>query len=152
MIGIYKITNTENGKVFIGKSNNIMASWKRQTKMAQSEDEMQCQLYQELQEYGIQNFSISVLEECSRNLLDEREKYWIMTLQATDSNIGYNISSGGQKNFALKGEQHSRAKLSQQNVDEIYILLKNSDLSFSEIAKIYNISNISLTISSGFKR
>ena len=87
-----------------------------------------------MQKYGIECFTITILEECSKEELNNKEQYWIKMFNATDKQIGYNLTEGGQNNFALKGEQHSQAKLTQVQVNEIYELLKNSDLSFPDVA------------------
>ena len=55
------------------------------------------------------------------------------------------ISIGGQDNFGLKGENHSQAKLTLEEVKEIKKLLKNTDLSLEEIKqKFPKISSKSL--------
>jgi len=131
MIGIYKITNTENGKVFIGKSNNIMASWKRQTKMAQSEDEMQCQLYQELQEYGIQNFTFSILELCTTNELHTRWQYWVKKYDAY--NTGYNCFDEVD---SIKTKREARIDI----VKKAIRLLEDTALTYKDIGVITGLA------------
>lgn len=45
-----------------------------------------------MNEYGPESFTFELLEECPRNQLDEREKYWI---EYFDSYTwGYNATSG----------------------------------------------------------
>lgn len=39
---------------------------------------------------------VTILEYCSAQDLNIREKYWIQYYNATDKNIGYNISEGGE--------------------------------------------------------
>ena len=97
-----------------------------------------------MQKYGLEYFTITVLEECSKEELNDKEQYWIKIFNTTDKKIGYNLTKGGQNNFALKGEQHSQAKLTQDQVNEIYDLLKNSSLSFLEISEKYHISKSSI--------
>jgi len=48
-----------------------------------------------MQEFGIWNFSWEVLEFCSKDLLNEKEKYYIELYQS--KNFGYNIQSGVNK-------------------------------------------------------
>ena len=91
MIGIYKITNKINKKVYIGQSININARWKEHLNNAQTKDNV---IYKAMRKYGIENFVFEIVELCSEYLLDEREKYWI---QYYDSyNNGYNMSLGGE--------------------------------------------------------
>ena len=97
-----------------------------------------------MQKYGIDHFHIEILEQTSK--LDEREKYWIKKFKSNNKDIGYNILSGGQDNIALCGEQHSQAKLTQKQVDEIKEILRTSDLTFTEINKKYNISKPTISM------
>lgn len=93
MIGvIYKITNNINEKVYIGQTvQKIETRWKRHIR----ESKTNCRhLYCAMRKYGIENFSIEVIEECdTEDELDEREQYWIN--QYDSCNRGYNISKGG---------------------------------------------------------
>ena len=41
-------------------------------------------------------FNFIILEECSSNLLDEKEKYWIEFYDTTNPEKGYNLTTGGQ--------------------------------------------------------
>jgi len=50
------------------------------------------QLYSAMQEYGLENFSVELLEECDLQELNKKEKYYIKLYQANI--IGYNISGG----------------------------------------------------------
>ena len=46
-----------------------------------------------MQKYGVENFSISLIEECDLSLLEEREQYWINQLNTYHQ--GYNATLGG---------------------------------------------------------
>ena len=85
-MNIYKITNTVNNKIYIGKDQydkeNYMGSGVL-IKRAQKK-------------YGINNFTKEILEICEdAETLIEREKYWIKKFNSQDLTIGYNITSGG---------------------------------------------------------
>lgn len=140
--GIYLIRNKINNKIYIGQSVNIKRRWLEHLRSGQpekypikSQRDMNVPIHKSMQKYGIDNFDITVLEICEQEQLNDKEKYWIKILSSNDKNIGYNIGEGGQDNFALKGENHSQAKLSQTEVDQIVDLLKNSNLSLAEINK-----------------
>ena len=47
-----------------------------------------------MQEYGIQNFSWEVLEECSKDLLNEKEKFYIELYQSKE--FGMNKTQGNK--------------------------------------------------------
>ena len=50
-------------------------------------------LYRAMQKYGIENFSISLIEECDFSILEKREQYWIDQLNTYHQ--GYNATLGG---------------------------------------------------------
>jgi hypothetical protein len=88
--GIYKITNIENGMCYIGQSVNIAERWKQHTKRALGcEPITQNKLYPVMSELGPENFTWQIVEECSREKLNEREKYWQEFYGAQE--FGYSI-------------------------------------------------------------
>ena len=119
--GIYLIRNKINNKIYIGQSVNIYRRWTEHLRAGQPQKysmksirDSKTPIHLAMQKYGINNFEIQLLEKCNKENLDIREQYWIKILKSNDNNIGYNIADGGQKNFILKGEEHSQAKLNQQ--------------------------------------
>jgi group I intron endonuclease len=129
MIGIYKIQNKLNGKIYVGQSVDIERRWKEHISDAKNENKLRnynMTIHKAFRKYGIENFTFEVLELCEKEELDNREKYWIITLDTLNKEKGYNIASGGQECIPLKGENHSQAKLTQSEVDEIKTLLKEN--------------------------
>ena len=92
-IGIYKITNTGTGMSYVGQSVNIADRWKNHIKAGLGIDTPNNKLYKAMQEYGVENFTFEILELCSREQLNDKEKYWIAFYE-TDS-FGYNLTKGG---------------------------------------------------------
>lgn len=92
MIGIYKITNTENGKCYIGQSRDIEARWKKHLSAYKSSPSWE--LYRAFKKYGISKFTFEIIEECKIEELNEREIYWIS--QYNSFNNGYNMTLGGE--------------------------------------------------------
>ena len=90
MIGIYKITNTTNGKCYIGQSRDIKARWAKHLSAYKSSPDWE--LYRAFKKYGISAFKFEVIEECSLKELNEREIYWIA--QYDSYNNGYNNNAG----------------------------------------------------------
>lgn len=96
--GIYRITNLINNKVYIGQSININKRTKEHFYKAELESgqDYNSPLHRAIRKYGEENFLVELLEECSVEDLDEREKYYIKINNSIIPN-GYNISHGGQK-------------------------------------------------------
>ena len=91
--GIYKITNQVTKECYIGQSVDISKRWKDHAKCGLGIDTPAGnKLYKAMQAYGIWNFSWEVLEQCSKDLLDEKEKYYIDLYDSY--NFGYNSNTG----------------------------------------------------------
>lgn len=75
MIGIYKITNNINGRMYIGQSNCIERRFAQHKSPYEQQRFAEKPLYKAFKKYGIENFSFEVIEECTVAQLDEREWY-----------------------------------------------------------------------------
>lgn len=95
MVGIYKIANQLNGLCYIGQSINIYIRWQQHINEVRS-NRSQSKLYQAMREFGVENFTFEVIEECEQNqqVLNEREIYWIEYYNSYKN--GYNSTHGGQ--------------------------------------------------------
>lgn len=92
--GIYKITNLATEQCYIGQSRDIAARWKDHCKCGLGIDAPAINtLYNAMQENGVWNFSFELLEECSSEQLNEKEKFWIEMYQSKI--FGYNTTKGG---------------------------------------------------------
>ena len=88
--GIYKITNTINNMCYVGQAANLADRWKQHIKRGVgAETPTRNKLYPAMQEYGVENFTFEVLEECDRSLLDKQEDYWQDYFKAKE--FGYSI-------------------------------------------------------------
>ena len=95
MAYIYQITNNINGKIYVGKTtkNNIQERWKEHLKDYKKPRCEKRPLYDAMNKYGSENFSIKELEECSLEELNDKEIYWIEKLGSFK--YGYNATIGG---------------------------------------------------------
>lgn len=95
---IYKVTNTVNGKVYIGQtSRTIEARWKEHLKDAFGRNEkFFFPFHKAIKKYGEDAFVVEQLEECDSSKLDERERYWIKHYGSNHG--GYNADCGGRSN------------------------------------------------------
>ena len=88
--GIYKITNTINNMCYVGQAANLADRWKQHIKRGVgAETPTRNKLYPAMQEYGVENFTFEVIEECDRSLLDKQEDYWQDYFKAKE--FGYSI-------------------------------------------------------------
>lgn len=91
--GIYKITNQKTKECYIGQAVDLATRWKDHAKCGLGIDTpVGNKLYRSMQEFGIQNFSWEVLEECERKDLDEKEKYYINLYMSKE--YGFNSTKG----------------------------------------------------------
>lgn len=113
MIGIYKITEKENPTMFyVGKSSNIERRFKEHIQKSYAQSRIPFDDY--ISQKGKDAFIYEVLEECSVEELNLKEKYWIDKLEATKSG---NRFDGGLTNVV--GFNNPKAKLTEQDIIEI---------------------------------
>ena len=134
---IYKITNKINGKSYIGQTTNYQRRFREHRNKGYGEEPNK-PLYNAFDKYGIDNFDFEVIEDLTENY-NEREKYWIQYYNTLLPN-GYNIEPGGEEPPLNIGENSPYAEHTKQQIEEIKELLKNTDISFEELAKKYNYS------------
>lgn len=133
MTGIYKITNINNGLIYVGQSKNISARIKRHQAVPfnKSYREYNTPLHRAIREEGIKNFLFEVVEEVSVSELNVREKYWINYYHSDCQQYGYNQTAGGQGR---------NVKLTTGVVDNITQELLSSNLDQQSIADKYGVS------------
>lgn len=91
--GIYKMTDLTTGLSYIGQSVDIRERWRQHIKTSLSYGKSSNKLYQTMQKSGQHNFTFEILEEVSRDKLNERESYWIEFFKTKD--YGLNSTKGG---------------------------------------------------------
>lgn len=91
--GIYKITNQITDECYVGQSVDIYKRWCDHCKCGLGIDTPPGnKLYKAMQEYGLNNFTFELIEECSQSELNEKENYFIEMYQADI--FGYNGNIG----------------------------------------------------------
>ena len=135
--GIYQIKNLINNKKYIGQSIHIEKRWFDHKRCYEAHLESSPLLYQAFKKYGVENFEFSILEEVeNRDLLNERESYYIQSLNTLSPN-GYNCIL---PDTLLKGEENLKNKLSLDEVQEIKTLLTETEVFIEDISKQFNIT------------
>lgn len=138
---IYKITNKINGKSYIGQTTDYIRRFQEHRAMGYNHENNKL-LYTAFKKYGIENFDFEVIEDKTSNY-NEKEKYWIQFYHTwvNDPNYpkqGYNMTPGGEEPPLHVREESPFATHTEQQVNEIKELLKNSKLQYQEIAEKYN--------------
>ena len=92
---IYKITNTINGKSYIGQTiQNVKERFYQHCATKCSKVVSNMAIHRAIKKYGKSNFTVEVIEEIDSANLNDRERYWIKYYNSY--NNGYNSTKGGQ--------------------------------------------------------
>ena len=94
---IYKVTNTVNGMVYIGKTKrDIERRWKQHCDDARSKGTYnKFKLQEAIKEFGAEHFTVEQIDVAATNEeANKKEIYWIAHYDSV--NNGYNTSIGGK--------------------------------------------------------
>lgn len=140
---IYKITNNINGKVYIGQTTRTIKIRFNEHKDS-AEKGYHYSLYCAMRKYGIENFSVEEIEQCSTEELDDREQYWISFYDSYHN--GYNMTLGGsavRKKPPLTEEQKQQILDLYVNInDSIKDISEKIDNSMSSVSQFLHENNI----------
>ena len=92
--GIYKITKKDTGQAYIGLSENIERRWYDHTHSPQLKHSY---IDRAIKKYGADRFDLEIIEELpnDRDLLTEREAYWVKYYNTYKDDFHYNLTPGG---------------------------------------------------------
>lgn len=138
MQGIYKITNRDNGKIYIGQASNI------KERISEHKKERFVPIDMWINMIGVEHFDFEILEEGVFNQedLDKKEQQYIIQYDAKNKDKGYNKQDGGFNNSA--GEGNGRAKLTYEDVKSIRTAYANH----SPCKQVYELYKDKITFSS----
>ena len=92
---IYKITNTINGKSYIGQTiQNVKEGFYQHCATKCSKAVSNMAIHRAIKKYGKSNFTVEVIEEIDSANLNDRERYWIKCYNSYNNE--YNSTKGGQ--------------------------------------------------------
>ena len=133
---IYKVTNTINGKVYIGKTLETMEKrWKEHQKDSMRFTDRP--LYRAMNKYGIKNFIIEIVEEPEVEILSQRECYWIEYYNSY--HFGYNATLGGDGKVLYDYQQIVNKYLEGALVKEI---AKEFECSVDTVSKALGLAGL----------
>jgi len=97
MAYIYKITNIESGKVYVGKTIfTPERRWNEHRWALNRSKQSKMLIHQAMLNEGVECFRFDIIEECSERDVLEREIYWINELNSHKE--GYNANTPREKN------------------------------------------------------
>lgn len=93
-IGIYKITNLVNNKIYIGSTKKSFVSRfvAHYTKLKSNNHRGYWHLQNAVNQYGINKFEFCIIEICNEENILEREKFWIDYYNTCNNEKGYNLN------------------------------------------------------------
>ena len=92
---IYKVTNQENGKIYIGQTIQTLNERKNKHYYKARQKEYTTHFINALRKYPEEVFIWEIIDEAeTQEALDEKEKYWIAYYNSVEE--GYNTKDGGQ--------------------------------------------------------
>lgn len=124
--GIYKIVNTQNGKLYIGSAKNIHKRWMRHLNDLRNNNHCNILLQRSFIKYGELCFKIEIIEKTS-DLLD-REQYFLDKLKPFAPN-GYNIgcSATGGDNLSNNPNKKNIVKKITKAIKKRYKNMSDED-------------------------
>ena len=135
---IYKITNNINGKIYIGMTyRTIQERWKEHQNDCSRKQTENRPLYRAMNKYGIENFSIEIIEKT--DYPEERERYWIERLGSFK--YGYNATLGGDGKPYIDYNLVIKTYKEVQNIAEVSRIL---NIDVSTISKILHRNEIEI--------
>lgn len=108
--GIYKITNSVNGKVYIGSSTRLHLRGKEHFRNLVAGTHVNIKLQRAWLKYGEAAFTYEIVELVDVELLLEHEQYWIDTLNCISK--GYNLAPTAGNTLGVKLSDATRAAMS----------------------------------------
>lgn len=131
---IYIIRNSVNQKVYVGQTRvSVNQRWKEHLRHASYGDQL---INKAMNKHGVDKFWIEILEICSLDVIDEREKYYIALYDSTDKSKGYNVSIGGLT------PQFEKPQLPVETLIDLYV---NKFWSIERIGKKFGVTRYIVT-------
>lgn len=114
-VGIYKITNKINGKIYIGSSVNLKNRWQIHCSDLRRNKHHSKRLQLAWNKYGAEAFEFTVIEVVlDKSALIAREQAWIDLLRPTGRG-GYNVSPTAGNCLGVKHTEETRRKVALAN-------------------------------------
>src|SRR5258705_1470084 len=116
--GIYKITCTANGKMYVGSAVNLLKRWSFHLWELRNNRPDNSRLQNAWNKYGESTFEFEIIEVAMSWSRKDREQYWLDKLKPYDREIGFNVCKIAGEVPSLIGHTVSpeaRAKIGAAN-------------------------------------
>lgn len=131
IMGIYKIINTYNEKVYIGSSRDITGRWRQHLSDLKNNSHHATRLQNAFNKYGEDEFKFEVIEIVTdEDLLLREEQKWMDKYRSYEDNFGYNTS---EKSNYVRIKKHKNCAIVDLNkTKEIFFnnTLNNAQVGF----------------------
>lgn len=168
MIGVYKITNLTNNKLYIGSSIDIKGRWAEHKRDLKNNKHHSTYLQRSWNKYGENSFNFSIIEECNKDDLLDREQFYLDKYKSYKKENGYNVAkdssapmmgrkhseetliklSEGVRNrdssVWVRGENKPNAKFKDEDIIQIKRLISEG-YRIIDIARLYNVEGQTIT-------
>jgi predicted GIY-YIG superfamily endonuclease len=122
---IYKITNSKNGKIYIGQTKNIdrRKSDYRRASVSNTPKTVICAA---MKKYGFENFIFEILMTCSnRGEANREEQRLIAENKSAERGIGYNVALGGREGSVSQETRErlsmsAKARWARESIDVVF--------------------------------
>ena len=115
MFEVYKITNTVNGKSYIGITiQGYMTRFRHH--IYESKSNSNFPIHKSIRKYGEDNFTGEVIDTANNiEELKEKEKLWIVESKSKNP-FGYNLTDGGDGTFGRKHSEETKDKIREKAI------------------------------------
>lgn len=121
-IGIYKITNLINNKIYIGSSANLSKRYYYHLNSLRNNNHYNIHLQRAYNIDGENSFKFDIIEYCDLDILIEREEYYFKLFDTLNDKYGYNINPNGNRPPSWLGKKHTeetKKKISEAQIGKI---------------------------------
>lgn len=132
---IYLLTNTVNGKIYVGVTNNYK---KRMREHSYASNDYL--ISRAIRKYGWKNFNSSILLETENQeyAYREAESSFIKRYSSNKPNVGYNLTEGGEGTIGYTLSEETKKKMSDKKIGKKLSPEHKKKISQSNMGRIFN--------------
>jgi len=129
MYYIYSITNKINGKIYIGKTNDLYQRMHSHLSVARNgankefytENGKYNYIHRAITKYGEENFTFDIIDQNEdENIIFDLEIRYISKFKSRDSKFGYNLTDGGEGASGRKQSETTKQKIREKATGRLH--------------------------------